>query len=280
MSTEKPPNDSTRQFKRTIPPQEGQTSKDRREKPGKILPTERISFSKQLDILRAYAAASGAERESVSNNDVAGIVNMSPSTTTLANAFFADIGLLQKGARGYIPSNEVFNYSRAYEWDPDTAIHKLAPFINKTWFAKALMPKLSFRSLTEDEALTSLAEAADAGPDYKNQLRTLLDYTEAVGLIKRNGDQIQRVSPVKDMGDGKEAVPPPTREGKLEMEAEEPKTVRSGLPSEPTEGVVEFHIDIKVNMAELSGWSADRISAFFSGIAKVLASKEGIEKNN
>jgi hypothetical protein len=49
--------------------------------------------------------------------------------------------------------------------------------------------------------------------------------------------------------------------------------------TQPTEGVVQFHISVKVEMAEFSNWKPDRIAAFFGGIAQVLAAKAAVEKN-
>lgn len=46
-----------------------------------------------------------------------------------------------------------------------------------------------------------------------------------------------------------------------------------------TAGGVQFQVNVNVDMSEFAGWSADRISAFFSGIAQVLAAKGALEKN-
>ena len=40
------------------------------------------------------------------------------------------------------------------------------------------------------------------------------------------------------------------------------------------DGAVSLDISIQVNLAELKGWSADRITAFFGGIAQVVAARE------
>src|SRR5437867_10717172 len=66
------------------------------ERPSKYLPTERITFAKQLDILRAWAAASGPAGKVATNDDVAEIVRMQPSTVSLANPFLASGGLIVK----------------------------------------------------------------------------------------------------------------------------------------------------------------------------------------
>lgn len=45
-----------------------------------------------------------------------------------------------------------------------------------------------------------------------------------------------------------------------------------------TEGVVQFHVSVKVDMAEFAHWQADRIAAFFNGIAAVLAAKGALDR--
>lgn len=42
-----------------------------------------------------------------------------------------------------------------------------------------------------------------------------------------------------------------------------------------TDGMLQFAISIRVSMAELANWSPDRITAFFSGVAKALAANKG-----
>ena len=46
-----------------------------------------------------------------------------------------------------------------------------------------------------------------------------------------------------------------------------------------TNGVIQFQIDVRVDLKEISGWRPDRIAAFFSGIAQVVAAKGQLEKN-
>ena len=41
---------------------------------------------------------------------------------------------------------------------------------------------------------------------------------------------------------------------------------------------MQFHVSVRVDMKEFSGWQPDRIAAFFGGIAQVLAAKGTVEK--
>jgi hypothetical protein len=43
-------------------------------------------------------------------------------------------------------------------------------------------------------------------------------------------------------------------------------------------GRVQLHVNIDVSMDEMAGWTPDRISAFFAGLAQVLAAKKGTEE--
>src|SRR5579883_519265 len=83
-------NRSTPPPKRKLPPPQV------RPKPAKVLPSQRIAFDKQLDILRAYAAASGPSCTPVSSEQVSKIVGMAESSFPLVNPFFCDVGFIQK----------------------------------------------------------------------------------------------------------------------------------------------------------------------------------------
>src|SRR4051794_11552985 len=88
-----------------------------KQRPTRTLPTNRISFANQLNLLRAYAAASDTGTKPVTNDAVASIAGMSPNTATLANGFFADVGFLQRSDGGYVPAPEVVSFQQVYQWD-------------------------------------------------------------------------------------------------------------------------------------------------------------------
>lgn len=246
-------------------------------KPTKFLPTDRITFSRQLDILRAWAAASGPLGKPVTNNDVADIVKMQASTVSMANAFFSSVGLLSRTESGYIPSQEVLAFLRNYEWSPETAPQKLAPVIAKAWFATELLSKLSFGPLTEDECIQDLADASAAGPDYRSQLRVLLEYLAAVGLTQRDGNLVKKGNVDMTAANAAATNETPTPASKQDSQAPD---LAKAMPSlfGTTEGQVQFNIAVKVSMGEFANWQADRIAAFFGGIAQVLAAKAKVEK--
>jgi hypothetical protein len=247
-----------------------------RSKPNKTLPTDRITFSKQLTILRSYAAASTTSpNKVVANAQVAGIVEMTAATISLANPFLASIVLLQKTEGGYIPSEEVIGFQRAFEWNPDTAGQKLAEPIRQSWFGQALLSKLSVRSMSEDEALADLASASGASTEYKGQLRVLLDYLATAGLIQNEGGQVRAAR-----SNGQPDRIPQSRP-EIKQQEREPTQSKSNVAtafSQTPEGAVNFHITVRVEMKEFANWKPERIAAFFNGIATVLAAEANVEQ--
>jgi hypothetical protein len=252
-------------------------------RPIKFLPSERITFTRQLDILRGWAAASGPLRKVVSNNEVAKIVDIQPSTVSLNNAFYSSIGLLTKAEGGYMPAEEVTAFLRAYDWNKDTAAQKLAPVLSRAWFYDALASKLEFGPRSEVDCLQDLGDAANANQEYRANLRVLMEYLSAAGLVQRDGEMVKK---------GGASMAPTTasvNNSSMESSPVFPKQENAASTDTPkmmpslfgtTEGQVQFNIAVKVNMGEFSSWQADRIAAFFNGIAAVLAAKAKMEQSD
>lgn len=250
----------------------------KRRRPSKALPTDRITFSKQLDLLRAYGLVYEHTGKAVQIKDAAEMVKMAPPTASLANAFFLESGFLQKveGAL-FQPCPEVVAFAKAFEWNQVTAAQSLGAVMAGTWFGRALIPRARFAAVDEDGAIQLLAMESSASTDYRGQVRVLLDYLQAAGSIEREGGMVRARSAVT-------SAPPPPDNSPAEVQQmpspPEPPQRSSVSTSfiQPTHGLVQFQVSVKVDMAEFAGWEATRIAAFFAGIAQVLAAKGSIEK--
>jgi hypothetical protein len=245
-------------------------------KPTKMLPSTRISVPKQLDILRAYAAASGKGAKPATTEEAAEIVKMAPTTVIMANAFLCNAGFLKRSGTGsYLPSTEVVDFLGAWDWDQKTASHKLAPSLRRTWFAEALLPRISYGAIDEKDAITVLAEAAKATPDKEKELRMLIEFLIAGGVVQGEGGQIKLAKSAMSV----ESPLPRAEEQKTDSEI----TPRSGkvhtsYAAQAPGGGVNFNISVHVDMTEFGEWRPDRITAFFRGIAEVLSAKADVEK--
>src|SRR5262245_54949549 len=113
-------------------------SKASKTQPSRSLPTDRIKIDKQFLIFRAYAACHETSGKPVTNSEVGGVVGLTSSTVSLANAFSVSVGFLDRPTDGgYVPSGPVMSFARAFKWTPDAAAHKLAPLVRQAWFAQS-----------------------------------------------------------------------------------------------------------------------------------------------
>lgn len=238
-------------------------------KPLKVLPTTRAKLESQLSILRAFAAASGAVRKSVQNTLVAEIADVSPSTVSSCNSFFADIGLLEPAGRGYVPADAVIDFSRAWEWNQETAPYKLAPVVENAWFWGALKARLSFRQLTDDVAVEVLAEAAASGPAYRTNLVVIIELLAIVGLIVRENGMVSRAKGLANPEQSKEV--PETRN--VVPIAQAPTPALSPANS------MSITMSLAVPMDQISRWnSPEKVQKFFEQWANLLNAKVSIEQ--
>jgi hypothetical protein len=250
-----------------------------RRKPVKPLPSSRINDDKSLDMLRALACSStegGSRDPQPVNNVVLGeVMSMATTTVSTQNPSFADIGLIQKGVGGYLPSKEVIEFQHMYEWSPDTAAESLKPIFAASWFGKTLLPKMRVRPMTRDEAIVDLAQAASAGPDCRGPLESLLFYLIACGLVVERDGKLQAAKTDRSQ-DAKGSEPAALH---TQSDGDEPKSQKPEAKEPPPfglvgdQGAVQFSINVQVDMKEFAGWQSDRITAFFGGIAAVLAAK-------
>jgi len=250
------------------------------QRPQKILPTGRIAVAKHLDMLRAYAIAPVSADGSVSKEEAGKVIDLAEYTMTLAEAFFKDVGFLAKGESGFIVAKEVHDFARAHEFNPDTAARKLAPNLADSWFGRCLVSRLRMRKITEDDAIAALAEEAKATANYRDNLKSLIDFLVISGVISRSDGYVQTGPSVtgeaeeqedgqhqkeKELNNNQRLNPPPPPGNEL----------GNGTGSTP-QNLVSFSVSMDVSMEEISKWEPDRISAFFAGLAQVLAAKKGL----
>lgn len=239
----------------------------------KKLPTFRVGFSKQMDALRAYAMLSDGGNKPVHYSRVAEIIKVHEANVSSMNPFFLENGFILKATNGHLPAPQVVNYNRAFSWNQETAAGQLRALVGDTWFGMELTQRLSFRAMSEDAAIEVLAGKCNAGPEAKPQLRILIDFSEAAGVVARANGQLTLGAVM-----GPEDLEPPLDTPKPESPAPAapPVSVVSPAPARhATEGGINFDVSINVSMAEMRDWTPERIASFFAGMAQVLAAKNG-----
>jgi hypothetical protein len=260
-------------------PEKGRRTLRTGPRPRYSLPTDRIAWPRQIRLLRSFAVASAGGTAPVSIGEAAALAELSANTASLNSQFLVDAGLLVRSEGGrFSPTEPTREFARAFEWNPSTAGQHLGVALRATWFARALEKRLLIQgSVTLADAVEYLATEAGASPAYQQQIRFLLDYLEEGKIIERSGDSIRLIrgsqlseqaqAPGQDQDTARDTPPPAA------PAAMTPTTPPTQTPK-PLGGV-QFSIAIDVDIAELSTWSPDRLTAFFSGLAAVIAAKEG-----
>lgn len=253
---------------------EGNVAEAQNHEPTKTLPSTRANLQSQLELLRAWAVASGESKSPASTPDVAKIAGRDGSTVSSCNGFFAEIGLLAKQGRSYVPAAEVFEFNRAHEWDKDKAPQKLAPVFRDSWAWESLGGRLSFKPLAEEEAITILAEACAAGPKYKGQLSSLLELLILCGLANRqDGGKIAKGA----VEASHHNVAKPPEGGTAKPEAKTPPIPHH--PASPAKrNIMTIAMDIEVSMDDVSALGSAEVTKFFTKWAELVNAKSAIEK--
>jgi hypothetical protein len=193
------------------------------------LPTKRIAFTKQLEILRGYAVG-GADGTPVTNRRLAQLVGMSHKTTSLANAFFLENEFLQRSEGGFRPSLEVISFQQAHQWNPEQAARELAPVLEDTWSARALVPQLQMKPVSQADAIGIIGRAANAGPESRQELGMVLEYLAAAGVVEFDGDLV-RATDNRSSGGGSAAGGQRGRVADAEAARHEPPPIVQPSPS-------------------------------------------------
>ena len=259
-----------------------QDIKQKRTKTTRPLPTARVKFDKQIRCVLSYGFLSDGGSKAVQIDDVGKAAELNASTVSLCNPFFVDVGFLTKSGRGsFTPSNEVLEMVRAHEWGSVAAPEKLAPLLRHSWAGTCLGPRLRMGPIDVDEAITMLADEVRAGPAHRAELTMVLDYLRISGVIQREGNQVSwaRQSQSAEIGDRpassvQEVQEPDASEPHTETSTQVPSNAPGGL------GGVSFTVAIQVNAQEIARWSPERITAFFGGLAQVLAAQREGSQND
>jgi hypothetical protein len=181
------------------PLQSTQKAKRERSNLCKVLPTDRIAFDRQVEILRAYAACYESNGGKPVSNRQAGETltpKFSASTLGVAVPFFTDISLLTRNGNEFVPSPELVAWNQAVALSPSEAKRKLrAPFEN-TWFYKLLTPRLRLSAQSITECVGILAVEAKAEEGHLERVAPLIEFLELAGIVEITGTMVSFIPAV------------------------------------------------------------------------------------
>jgi hypothetical protein len=249
------------------------------------IPTDRLSFPNQFNVIRAYGLAASEGARVVTGAELGRLTGLNPGSTSLNNSFLADVGLIVKAGQGYMPNADVIAYARAHGFSPGEAAHRLAPTLRKAWFGELLVPRLLMgRPTTETQALSDLAVAVAANDDHRQRLLTIIEYMIMAGLVVREGANLRAGPTARPDGEPRSGEPAQTPSAEVQT-MERPvvvptsgsrvQTAFSAMPM----GGIDFTVAVKVDLMEMATWKPEATAAFFEGLAKVISAKAMVERD-
>jgi len=248
-------------------------------KPSVALPTDRLSFQKQLEVLKAFAVGSQSGSQPVDAKKLASLTHIGEATAPLNNIFFLETGLITRAKKGlYLPTAATLEFARRVSFAAANAGDALTATFESTWFFKAVVERLAMGNATRPMMIEALARTAGADASYATQFRTLLDWLDFAGLIKIDDDE--NVTLVKGAGIGsaeglrgaewRGATP-----GQVTLPKSEEPTIPENVES-PT--VLAISVELALTVDDLAKLSAEQVGALFQGAGQVASIKAALSK--
>ena len=116
---------------------------------------------------------------------------MHPDTVSLANPFFADVGLIVRTESGYTPAPGVLNFARVLV-ELGKASSELAPELRDTWFADVLLSHLEFAPMSASTRSPSSRKSPTQTRCIGNSLASSSS-TAAAGLVENDGGTLKPI---------------------------------------------------------------------------------------
>lgn len=242
------------------------------------LPTDRLSFEKQIDVLRAIARLSGRERRAVTAEQLSEAMGMKGNTAGLSNRFFVESNLVEFIGRGsYTASGALLDYHRHLSVDPQDlvgAVRCLVPAIQQSWYWQVIEPMLD-GGLPERMALLSLSGAAGA-TEHTAQLQIVLQFLVWLRMLRRDGDTLLAGehfgSPLPTGPDEQGGEPVVSQEvsARGQGQASEPLHVTSSpLASPEPVAMVSFNFSVRITADDAARLTDDQLQTLLSFAEKL-----------
>jgi hypothetical protein len=192
-----PTADSTSGSPTGAPPEDTNSAAAVKQRAEQPLPTDRLSFDKQIQSLRAIAQLSGTNRRPVNAEAQSATLGVKGNVGGLSNRFFKDSGWLESAGRGsYVPAEPLIRFHRHLAIQPDDlagARAILAEPAKSSWYWREVGDMFDGEGVPQSGVLHALADAAGAAPNHTAQLILIIEWLIWLGLIARNGENLVRV---------------------------------------------------------------------------------------
>lgn len=267
----------------TTPPEGGSPNRSApKARADLALPTNRLSFENQLEVLKQVAVMSGNARRGSTAQAMSAALGLKSETGGLNSRFFRAAGWFEAVNRGeYTASAGLLDYNRHITLDPSGHFEATAGMrreVQKSWFWEAIEGMLtSGQPVQLRVLLLTLSKVANAN-DHGIQLETIIDWLVWVGLLTREEDTVKlavqpahepEVEPdaerqVDQTGD----VDEPHREEKVEDQENTPALAKRAEVADP-EAMVSFNLSVRITADDMKTMTDEQM-AFLMNFAEKL----------
>ena len=248
------------------------SSKARADRP---LPTDRLRFANQEQVLIEVANLSGNNRRGITAEEMSTAIGLKGGTGGLNSRFFRSANWFEAVGRGeYTASRGLLDYVQHINVDPTAKYEAAAGMrdeVRGSWFWTALEPLLvGGRPIKQTVALLALAKAAGAS-DHTDQLDTILEWLTWVGLIVRDGDTITLRAAAGSAATEEKDTPaeaddedtaPSEDDQQLSIDSRHDTLVSSGPQgggSGDTKALVEFNMSVRITAEDARSLSDEQM---------------------
>jgi hypothetical protein len=252
----------------------------------RALPTDRMEFETQVQVLKAYAIASRNGREIVTGEDLARHVSVGEDTARLNNRFLAESGLIVAEQRGaYKPVEAVLEFSRKLGFGQPNPGHTLASVVRNTWYFEAVTDRLEMGPPSRNELIMALADVAGAEAHHRRKLDNIIDWLEYVGLVSivddtvRLGD-VEQADASRDVADADGRAAGDTLESGASPHAERPIVpppvpVPAAAPAaaDPDPMVLSINVSLNLSRDSVSALTTEQLNTLLKGVGAVAQIK-------
>ncbi|KGH43230.1 hypothetical protein IN07_24135 [Modestobacter caceresii] len=165
-----------------------------RQRAEKSLPTDRLSFEKQVEALKWIAQLSGPGKRPVTAEEISASLGLKGNTGGLSNKFFRDSGWIEPGGRGqYVATDGLVAFHRHFGMDSTDLVGAQAYLLGSaraSWYWQEIEGMVQGAGVRTAAVLHALARAAGASANHKEQLELVVEWLEWLGLVSRDGEII------------------------------------------------------------------------------------------
>lgn len=244
------------------------------------VPTDRMKFDTQIQALRTICKASDNGSKPVDAETMASLMGLSAATAPLNNAFYIDLGLVEKAGKGeYKPSETALQFTNKWAFNKEEAPALLAPAFQSSWFFAPVKQKLELDGeATINQLVETLAMRAGTDDSYSTQYTFLLEWLKFVGLITIDSNTVRLTST-----DISIAEPEPDGDTVVEFTTtpvqEAPRNDASRMLPAASPPVVSFSVDVSLTAADLAELSPEQIRTLFEGVGQIQAIKAMLNRS-